>query len=47
MRFMMLVKASKVSEAGVLPEDLGPALTPELWEAEERLRAQAAGRRQA
>ncbi len=53
MRFMLLVKADKNSEAGRLPnqelltemgkaEDFGPALTPELREQEERLRAQAA-----
>ncbi len=53
MRFMLLVKADKNSEAGMLPsqelltemgkaEDFGTALTPELREQEERLRAQAA-----
>lgn len=46
MRFMVLVKASQDLEAGVLPDDFGPALTPEIGEAEERLRAHAAGKRQ-
>lgn len=36
MRFMVMVKADKSSEAGVLPSQ-------ELREQEERLRAQAAG----
>ncbi len=47
MRFMILIKASRDSEAGVLPseqlfdaEDFGEALTPELRAQEERLRAQ-------
>jgi hypothetical protein len=62
MRFMLIVKADKDSEAGILPsqellkrapfqeavveirqvfeaDDFGPAFTPELREAEERLRA--------
>jgi len=76
MRFMVMVKADKNTEAGVLKskeeaiewvkrcpnplpdseaeieirqvfeaEDFGPALTPELREAEERLRAQAVAKR--
>ena len=52
MRFRVMVKADKSSEAGVLPDakqvfevdDFGPALTPELREQEERLRKQAAKR---
>jgi hypothetical protein len=48
MRFMVIVKADKNSEAGVLPDeklltDMGK-YNEELREAEERLRAQAAGR---
>lgn len=52
MRFMVLLKATESSEAGVLPsgeirqvfeaDDFGDALTPELRAAEERLRAQSA-----
>ena len=76
MRFMVMVKADKNTEAGVLKskeeaiewvkrcpnplpdseaeieirqvfeaEDFGPVLTPELREAEERLRAQAVAKR--
>jgi len=58
MRFMVLVKSDKNTEAGVFPAeaeietrqvfgatDFGPALTPDFREAEERLRAQAAGKR--
>ena len=41
MRFMIIVKANKDSEAGVLPEvfeteDFGAEFTPELREQEER-----------
>ncbi|HSV80690.1 MAG TPA: hypothetical protein VLK85_15955 [Ramlibacter sp.] len=39
MRFMSLVKADRNSET----EDFGEALTPELREQEERLRAQVPG----
>jgi hypothetical protein len=42
MRFMVIVKASRDTEAGVMPGtemDCGEALTPELREQEERLRA--------
>jgi hypothetical protein len=50
MRFMMLVKASKDSETGVMPSEQELAamgeyneeLTPELREQEERYREQAA-----
>ncbi len=42
MRFMVLVKADKNSEAGVLPDEklLAELGTPELREQEERQRAQ-------
>jgi hypothetical protein len=49
MRFMVMVKADKDTEAGVRQvfeaEDFGPAFTPELREQEERLRAQMADKK--
>ncbi len=43
MRVMVVVKANKDTEAGVMPEaeDFGAEFTPELREQEERLRAQS------
>jgi hypothetical protein len=45
MRFMILRKADQNTEAGIMPDEtlfFGPEFTPELREAEERLRAQVA-----
>jgi len=56
MRFMLLLKADKTTEAGALPdekilirrvfeaEDFGAEFTPELRAAEERLREQMGGK---